>query len=173
MTESSIELQLARARELAAKRRNQPLPTVVENEDDDEPPYTSFTGTPVREGVSLDPNVNSDDMEATVASLVYESTYGDSEAAARGSRSGVTGWFSHHGKLPTGAKREPGGRYSIEATLADLIAVTKRDDVDRATRQTVLSVLAFSPVDVGQFSFRADSEGAPETHAEAVRRGEP
>ena len=70
-------LRAKRASDTAKQKLAQSIPEAVpEEEAGDDAPYTTFTGSPASawgSSVQGTPSVNADDMEATVAALVYES----------------------------------------------------------------------------------------------------
>lgn len=75
--------------------------------------YTSFTGTPVFSGDPFPSNsdVDSDEMEATVADIIYDSSY--SEPAA----SPISDWFSFDRTgIPAGATQIDHNTFVAEVT---------------------------------------------------------
>ena len=184
-TRAATEQSLLRQRLEADRRRapRQVLDTIPESDREAEAngdaPYTSFTGTP---GSSWGaPNVDSDEMEATVAGLVLESAaeFVVPDAA------NVTTWFDFGGPMPEDAVSLGSGKFASPASAEQVNAVIARGGIDDNTHSALLAVSAGFAVDhvtleycayahaSVQFGLRADSPGAPETHGEAMARGAP
>ena len=142
-------------------------------DDDDNAPYVSFTGTPIGNLAT--------EMEATVASLVFESEANE----VLPERENITSWMDFGAPIPAGARMCKSGhrrcRLTADASAADIEAIINRGGLSDESHTSLVCVLSSIRDDEYsrridesvQFGLRADSEGAPETHAEALARGEP
>ena len=123
--------------------------------------YTSFTGTPVFSGDPFPSNsgVDSDEMEATVADIIYDSSY--SEPAA----SPISDWFSFDRTgIPAGATQIDHNTFVAEVTAVQVLRALMTKGHSAKVHHSLLSVL---------HALRADTPDAPETHSEAMKRGPP
>ena len=165
----SLPRQDARSREVrtsirearAARARPDTIHEVDESAD---APYISFTGTPI----ALD-SVSASDMEATVASLVYDCRADDIIEGA----SNITGWIDYHGDVPDDALQASQGAMVFEATVDQITSAIAHGGLDSNTHAALIAVRhGFEGAEM-QYGLRADSTGAPETHAQAMSRGGP
>ena len=149
--------------------------TVPEEDEGGNAPYTSFTGTP--NTTWGDGSVDADVMEATVASLIFESS-ADKSAP---DRTNLTGWIDFSDDVPDDVHHIGDGALVFEATSDQISAAAAYGGLDAST-QTVLKavhscLLTSTTGDAYdhniQHGLRADSPDAPKTHAEAVSRGPP
>ena len=156
--ERQAELQ-TRRRELRSARPKLSVPdTIPEVEDGGDAPYTSFTGTP-RSTLGA-PDNGADEMEAVVASLIFDS------AADKviPDTSNLTDWFDYGLKIPESAARIAHDAFICDVTPDQLASIIDRGDSNSRVQPVLVSVHEV---------LRADSMGAPETHADAMRRGHP
>ena len=122
----SLPRQDARSREVrtsirearAARARPDTIHEVDESAD---APYISFTGTPI----ALD-SVSASDMEATVASLVYDCRADDIIEGA----SNITGWIDYHGDVPDDALQASQGAMVFEATVDQITSMIAHGGLD-------------------------------------------
>ena len=172
---SIIESERRRAAQSARRSAISVPETVPEEEDGGDAPYTSFTGSPNTSWG--DDRVDAAEMEATVASLVFDS------AADRSmpDHSNLTGWINFTGDVPDSAQRANGDSLVFDATKDQIAAAISGSDIDDDTQtmlRAVHSCLVASAIDdlyslSVQHGLRADSPGAPRTYAEAMSRGPP
>ena len=154
-----------------------PIPeTSQETESDSDAPYTSFEGSP-KSPWGQD-TVDADDMEATVASLAFEGAADDVVAG----RSNLTGWLDYGARIPLDAVQTSGGNCVSDVSADQLSELLSIDGLDHDTREVLSSVhSAFCVSDLNSrveesisrsinFGMRADSSGAPETHAQAMAK---
>ena len=83
--------------------------------------YTSFTGTPVFSSNPFpsDSGVDSDDMEATVADLIYGSSYDESDV---GAASPISDWFDYdRSGIPVGATQINHNTFVAEVTAVQVL----------------------------------------------------
>ena len=175
-TEKSIASNELRRAARAARPIASSIPeTVPEEVEGGDAPYTSLSGTPNASWGGT--GVDSDSMEATVASLIFESI-NDSGAP---DRSNLTGWIDFPNTVPDDARHDGNGILTFEATKDQISDAASRCSLDANTHNVLQSVhtcLLVSAIDdiydaSVQHGLRADSLGAPRTHAEAIRRGPP
>ena len=126
--------------------------------------YTSFTGTPVfsRDPFPSDSGVDSDDMEATVADLIYGSSFDESPI---GAASPISDWFEYdRTSIPVGATQINHNTFVAEVTAVQVLRALMTKGHSPKVHHSLLSVL---------HALRADSADAPETHKEAIKLGPP
>ena len=126
--------------------------------------YTSFTGTPVFSSNPFpsDSGVDSDDMEATVADLIYGSSYDESDV---GAASPISDWFDYDRLgIPVGATQINHNTFVAEVTAVQVLRALMTKGHSPKVHNSLLTVL---------HALRADSADAPETHREAVGLGPP
>ena len=126
--------------------------------------YTSFTGTPVFSSNPFpsDSGVDSDDMEATVADLIYGSSYDESDV---GAASPISDWFDYdRSGIPVGATQINHNTFVAEVTALQVLRALMTKGHSPKVHNSLLTVL---------HALRADSADAPETHREAVGLGPP
>ena len=128
-------------------------------------------------------HVDANEMEATVASLVFECA---ADSVVPGT-SNLTGWVDFPDLLPDCAVHLGNGTYIFDASADQISNVASSGGLDPFTNAILLSVRngfgvgvdkgvaaynAFAAKSI-QYGLRADSPGAPETYAEAISRGPP
>ena len=126
--------------------------------------YTSFTGTPVFSNDPFPSNsgVDADDMEATVADLIYASSFDESPVDAA---SPMSDWFDYdRAGIPVGATQINHNTFVAEVTAVQVLRALLTKGHSAKVHHSLLSVL---------HALRADSADAPETHGEAVKLGPP
>ena len=143
--------------------------TIIESEEENDAPYTTFSGSPSSAwGHSLD-DADAANMEATVASIVYDSRADDIVSGA----SNLTDWIDFAGPVPIDAVRTAKGKFVFDATADQIKSVIDRGGIDDKTHATLIAVQSGFNDSIAQYGLRADSSGAPETYAEAMSRGAP
>ena len=148
---------------LQTRSSNLSIPSPIPESPQD---YTSFTGTPVFSGnpfpADSDSGIDSDDMEATVADLIYGSSYDES---AVGEASPISDWFDYdRAGIPIGATQLNHNTFVAEVTAVQVLRALMTKGHSPKVHHSLLSVL---------HALRADSADAPETHKEAVKLGPP
>jgi len=112
-----------------------------------------FSGDPFPSNSGVD----SDEMEATVADIIYDSSY--SEPAA----SPISDWFSFDRTgIPAGATQIDHNTFVAEVTAVQVLRALMTKGHSAKVHHSLLSVL---------HALRADTPDAPETHSEAMKRG--
>ena len=144
--------------------RGRPAPPSVPSPILESPqPYTSFTGTPM-----FSTGVDSDDMEATVADIIWDSSFGESDPSfgeSSDSTCPISDWFEYdRTTVPSGATQINHNTYVAEVTAVSLLRTLASGDHSATVHNCLFSVLQ---------ALRADSSDAPDTHHEAVKLGPP
>ena len=179
----SVELQnlyesRRKADALAKGKLSAAIPeTIPEDEAGGEAPYTTFTGSPASPWGSRGADAN--EMEATVASLVFESA---ADKVVTGV-SNLTNWFDYNGPVPENVTRFGSKSFVADVNEEDLSSLLCRNDLDPHVHAVLSSVnfgMTSCPSGQNAFAcayrqaaFRADSLGAPERYQEAINRGPP
>ena len=145
-----VRTSIREAREARARPE-----TIIETDNENDAPYPD--------------GGNAADMEAAVASLVYDSHADDIVSG----NSNLTNWIDFVSPVPANAVRVGRGKLMFDATIDQIKSVIDRGGVDDKTHATLLAVQAGFNDSAAQFGLRADSVGAPETYAEAMSRGMP
>lgn len=145
-----VRTSIREAREARARPE-----TIIETDNENDAPYPD--------------GGNAADMEAAVASLVYDSHADDIVSG----NSNLTNWIDFVSPVPANAVRVGRGKLMFDATIDQIKSVIDRGGVDDKTHATLLAVQAGFNDSAAQFGLRADSVGAPETYAEAMSRGVP
>ena len=143
--------------------------TIIESEEENDAPYTTFSGSPTSSWGHVLDGADSADMEATVASIVYDSHADDIVPGA----SNLTDWFDFSGRVPDDAVRTAGGKFVFDATADQIKSVIDRGGINDKTHATLIAVQSGLNDSIAQYGLRADSAGAPETYGEAMSRGAP
>ena len=155
--------QLREAREARARPE-----TIFETNDEGDAPYTSFTGSPSGAWGSAPGEIGAADMEASVAGLVYDSHADDITPGM----SNLTNWIDFSGAVPSGASKAAKGKLVFDATIDQINSIIDRGGIDDKTHETLMTVRSGINASTAQYGLRADSDGAPETYAQAMSRGE-
>ena len=108
-------------------------------------------------------------MEASVAGLVYDSHADDITPGM----SNLTNWIEFSGAVPNDAVKISKGKLVFDATVDQINSIMDQGGVDTKTHETLMAVRAGFGATASQYGLRADSVGAPETHAQAISRGGP
>jgi hypothetical protein len=108
-------------------------------------------------------------MEATVASIVYDSHADDIVPGS----SNLTNWIDFAGPVPVDAVRTAQGKLVFDATADQIKSVIDRGGIDDKTHATLMAVQSGLNDSTAQYGLRADSTGAPETYGDAMSRGAP
>lgn len=111
--------------------------TILESVEEGDAPYTSFAGSPSGAWGSS----HAAEMEATVASLVYDSHADDITPGF----SNITNWIDFTHGIPDNASRVANGKFVFEATIDQINSVIDRGGIDDKTHATLT---LFSPVSV-------------------------
>ena len=167
MQTREVRTSIRQAREARARPE-----TILEANEEGDAPYTSFTGSP--SGAWGNPELASDgvsaaDMEAAVAGLVYDSHADDITPGM----SNLTDWIEFSGAVPNNAVKASKGKLIFDATVDQIKTIIDQGGINDKTHETLMSVQAGLGAATAQYGLRADSEGAPETYAQAMSRGAP
>ena len=162
-----VRTSIRQAREARARPE-----TIHEGDDEGDAPYTSFTGSPsgawgIPEHAA--DGVNAANMEAAVAGLVFDSHADEITPGV----SNLTDWIEFSGAVPDNAVRIAKGSLMFDATIDQIKSVIDQGGIDDKTHETLMAVRTGLGAATAQYGLRADSEGAPETYAEAMSRGAP
>ena len=115
--------------------------------------YPSFTGTPVFSNDPFPSNsgVDADDIEATVADLIYASSFDESPVDAA---SPMSDWFDYdRAGIPVGATQINHNTFVAEVTAVQVLRALLTEGHSAKVHHSLLSVL---------HALRADSADAPE-----------
>ena len=146
--------------------------TILETSEEDDAPYTSFTGSPSGAWGSPEhtpSGVSAANMEASVAGLVYDSHADDITPGM----SNLTNWIEFSGAVPYDAVKISKGKLVFDATVDQIDSIMDQGGVDTKAHETLMAVRAGFGATASHYGLRADSVGAPETHAQAISRGGP
>ena len=115
-----------------------------------------FSGNPFPVGSNS--GIDSDEMEATVADLIYESSYGQKASP-------ISDWFDQDkSNIPSDAIQIDHNTFVANVTAVQVLRALMTKGLSANVHHSLFAVL---------HALRADSAGAPETHAEAIKRGPP
>ena len=159
-TAQSIAIQRRNDERLCAKRASdtakqklaQSIPEAVpEEEAGDDAPYTTFTGSPASawgSSVQGTPSVNADDMEATVAALVYESA----AESVVSDMTKLTEWMDYSGGAIDGARKLSKGKFVCDATSAQISNIISNGGISKSTQSVLLAIRDSLSVQLGFFA---------------------
>ena len=164
MSTREVRTSVREAREARARPE-----TIIESEEENDAPYTTFNGSPSSSWGHVHDGADAANMEATVASIVYDSHADDIVSGA----SNLTDWIDFASPVPKDAVRVARGKFVFDATADQIKSAIDRGGITDKTHATLSAVQSGFNNTTAQYGLRADSEGAPQTYSDAMSRGAP
>jgi len=122
MSTREVRTSIREAREARARPE-----TIVETDEENDAPYTTFNGSPSAPWGQMLDGGDAANMEAAVASIVYDSRADDIVSGT----SNLTNWIDFAGPVPTNAVRVARGNLVFDATADQIKSVIDRPRRDR------------------------------------------
>ena len=152
MSTREVRTSVREAREARARPE-----TIIESEEENDAPYTTFNGSPSSSWGHVHDGADAANMEATVASIVYDSHADDIVSGA----SNLTDWIDFASPVPKDAVRVARGKFVFDATADQIKSAIDRGGITDKTHATLSAVQSGFNNTTAQYGLRADSEGAP------------